>query len=258
MSLQNREEYLRLAVQRLAPLFEQVGAPLPADIAVSVGFPSTAARARKEQRTGECWSPDRSAAKRHEIFISPVLGDASEALAVLVHELAHAAVGAKDGHRGRFPKVAKKLGLQPPMRATTAGPELKARLNALIADLGPYPHAALDASRPERKPQATRLLKVVCPDCGAVDRTTATRISRGLPWCDCGQVSPDASEFPSGFKLTRMIVAPESIEEDEVEIRVDPLTGRKIRIPQRADRKNADLYETGNRRSDCGTIGISA
>ena len=231
-----REEYLGLVIERLAPLFEGAGAPLPADIRVSVGFPSTAARARRKRRLGECWSPEQSAAKRHEIFISPVLGDAPEALAVLVHELVHAAVGVKDGHRGRFPKLAKKLGLLPPMRSTTAGPALKARLNDLLSSLGPYPHAALDASKPETKVQKTRLLKVVCPDCGAVDRTTATRIARGLPWCDCGQVPPGASELPSGCGLTRMIVAPESIDEGEVEIRVDPIAGRQVRIPKRPTR----------------------
>jgi hypothetical protein len=239
-----REEYLVLAMGKLAPLFERVGAPLPADIRVSVGFPSSAARARRNPAIGECWSPEKSAAKCHEIFISPVLGEASKALEVLVHELTHAAVGTKDGHRGRFPKVAKKLGLLPPMTATTAGPELKARLNALISDIGPYPHAALDASKPERKPQATRLLKVVCPECGAVDRTTATRISRGLPWCDCGEVDPDASEFPPGCRLTRMIVAPESIDDGEFEIRVDPITGRKVRIPK----QNNLLTSPGYRR----------
>lgn len=215
-----REEYLGLVVNRLSPLFDQAGASLPPDIQVSVGFPSSAARTRRKRSLGERWSPEKSAAKRHEIFISPVLGNPVEALAVLVHELVHAAVGVKDGHRGRFPKVAKKLGLLPPMRSTTAGPALKTCLNALIADLGHYPHAALDVTKPERKPQATRLLKVYCPGCGYVARIAQSWIEQGLPTCMCGSEWAVAVPFP----------------EEEFETRTDPITGRQFRIPTRARR----------------------
>lgn len=210
-----REEYLGLAAERLAPLFVEAGAPLPADIQIGVGLPSSAARARRNQAIGECWSPEKSAAKRFEIFVSPVLGDVLGAMATLVHELVHAAVGVKEGHRGRFAKVAKKLGLLPPMRATTAGPELKARLNAISTDLGPYPHAALDVTKPERKPQATRLRKVSCPGCGYVARIAQSWIERGLPTCICGTEWLAEVPFP----------------EDEFETLTDPLTGREFRIP---------------------------
>ena len=70
---QTREEWLGKAVERLAPLFGSIGAPLSGDIRVSVGFPSRAARAHQKRHIGECWSPKHSAAQRHEIFISPVL-----------------------------------------------------------------------------------------------------------------------------------------------------------------------------------------
>ena len=229
---QTREEWLNEAVQRLAEMFDGIGAPLPRDIRVSVGFPSRAARSSRKRHIGECWSPKHSAALRHEIFISPVLGSGLEAAETLVHELVHAAVGVEHGHRGRFAKAARQIGLLPPMTQTPASPELKARLNALITTIGPYPHAALDVTGAERK-QRARLLKVVCPNCGAVDRTTASRITRGLPWCDCGDVAPEVMEMPAGVHPTRMIVAPESDEDGELEILIDPLTGRKTNIHRR-------------------------
>jgi predicted RNA-binding Zn-ribbon protein involved in translation (DUF1610 family) len=229
---QTREEWLNEAVNRLAPMFESIGAPLPGDIRVSVGFPSRAARSRRKRHIGECWSPKHSAALRHEIFISPVLGDGLQATETLVHELVHAAVGVEHGHRGRFAKVARQIGLLPPMTQTPASPELKARLNALVTTIGPYPHAALDVTGAERK-QRARLLKVVCPNCGAVDRTTASRITRGLPWCDCGHLLPEVMEMPAGFHPTRMILAPESDEDGEFKILIDPLTGRTTNIHRR-------------------------
>lgn len=105
-------------------------------------------------------------------------------LDVLVHELVHAADDCRSGHKGAFRRLATAIGLTGRMTATVAGPELAARLHALAEELGPYPHAALDASM--RKKQSTRMLKVVCPDCGYAVRTTNKWLEIGVPTCPCG------------------------------------------------------------------------
>ena len=111
------------------------------------------------------------------MFISPVLKDSIEVGGCLVHELVHAAVGIECKHRGAFARVAKTIGLEGKMTATTPGEALRTRLKELIAKIGEYPHARLIASnRP--KTQTTRMLKVTCKECGCVVRMTANGLRR--------------------------------------------------------------------------------
>ena len=92
-----REEWLTQAVEELRPVFDDLH-PLPQKIRVTCGFPSARSTALKK-RIGEHWSPKASEDQTHEILISPVLDDAVEVFAVLVHELGHAATDG-DGHQG--------------------------------------------------------------------------------------------------------------------------------------------------------------
>jgi predicted peroxiredoxin len=89
------------------------------------------------------------------------------------------------GHKAPFARIAKRVGLEGKMTATHAGKTLAQRLNALAAEIGPYPHASLDMS--QVKKQGTRLIKLVCADCGYTVRTTAKWIEIGLPTCACGE-----------------------------------------------------------------------
>jgi len=84
--------------------------------------------------------------------------------------------------------LARAIGLAGKMTATTAGPELTARLNGLAGSLGAYPHAALTPARAEGspKPQSGRMRKVRCPDCGYLVRAATQWIAIGLPTCPCG------------------------------------------------------------------------
>jgi len=189
-----REEWLVRAMVLLRPWFAAVGFSLPENTRLSCGFTSSPRRA-----LGQCWAEWVSRDNSFEIFITPVLDDSIEVLAVLIHELCHTAVGIAAGHRGSFKRVALAVGLVGPMRSTTAGPELKERLNALSEQLGPYPHAELRAStrKPRTpggeppttgpKPQSgSRLKRVVCPSCGYLVRTTQKWLAVGLPTCPCG------------------------------------------------------------------------
>jgi hypothetical protein len=106
--------------------------------------------------------------------------------------LAHVAAEPNAGHKGAFVKIVKAIGFKAPWTSTPATPELIGRLNGLIVNLGPYPHAAIDKSG--RKKQGTRMLKVVCPECGYTVRTTQQWIDTGLPTCVCGTETEFATQ----------------------------------------------------------------
>jgi hypothetical protein len=72
------------------------------------------------------------------------------------------------------------------MRATVASPALTERLAEFLQVTGPYPHARLTAADRPTKKDGTRLLKVVCPECGYTVRVTRKWLDVGLPVCPCG------------------------------------------------------------------------
>jgi len=195
-----REDWLMRAIGLLRPDFDRIDARLPEKIRVSCGFPSKSALANKARRIGECWGVESSEDKSFQVFVSPLLKESVEVTATLVHELVHTAVGIECKHRGRFPKVAKAIGLEGKMTATVAGDALKVRLKRLIEQLGEYPHARLVASsRP--KTQTTRMLKVACKECGCVVRMTRKWLDdAGLPTCGCGgeMVEEEGGETEEG------------------------------------------------------------
>jgi len=176
-----REQWLHLAAARLAAAFKKEGKPLPETYRISCGL---AGGRIGGKRLGECWSDAASKDGCREIFISPEADDPVAVLAILVHELCHAALPFGVGHKRPFRTLATALGLTGRMTATTAGPELTERLNALVESIGPYPHASLMAT--ERKKEGTRLIQLACPDCEYTVRTTQKWIDIGLPVCPCG------------------------------------------------------------------------
>jgi hypothetical protein len=181
----NREQWLHECIQQLRPDFEQLAYPLPDKIRASCSWPSKSGLANKQRRIGEAWSAANSADQSCEVFISPVLKDPIDVSATLVHELVHCAVGVEKGHRGKFPTLAKALGLEGKMTATAAGETLKVRLREITEAIGPYPHAELTHSNAPKK-QSCRLLKVAC-ECGCVVRITRKWLDEvGPPTCGCG------------------------------------------------------------------------
>lgn len=190
-----REAWLAAAVEHFKPTFEAHSYPLQAQVRVTCGWPSRGGLARRKRVIGECWPTTYSEDGANEIFVSPILADPVEVAAVLVHELVHAAV-TTPGHREPFRSLALKMGLQGPMRSTTASSALRERLNVLSRRLGPYPHATLGTASddtmhapldvPSWKPQGTRLLRCAYPSCGYIARITQRWIAVGLPVCPCG------------------------------------------------------------------------
>jgi hypothetical protein len=183
MAARTREEWLNQAATELEPLFAEAGQPKRPQVRVSVGFPFASRKA-----IGQCWSKNASNDKRNEVFVSPFIENPVRVLDILVHELCHAYLDCKDGHKGAFRKLALAVGLQGKMTATEASPKLVEKLEAVIAKIGPFPHAGLNCDKVKTKKQTTRLLKAQCPACGYVIRVTRQWADTGLPMCTCGHV----------------------------------------------------------------------
>lgn len=153
-----REAWLMRALPLLSPLLLAAKAPpLPERIQVSAGFPKRSAKA-----IGQCWPETATKDKTIHVFISPVLGDdAARVLDVLLHELVHACVGNKHGHKKPFGEVARALGLEGKLTATIAGEDLRKKLLALAEQLGPYPHATIIGMTPKANPKKGEGKRVV-------------------------------------------------------------------------------------------------
>lgn len=173
-----REEWLDQAIRALAPLVTLACGVEP-KARVSVGFPITGGRGAK--RIGECWYGEATADNVPQIFVHPSVEAGVDALEVLCHELIHAALGKGVGHKGAFRVSALKLGLTGPMTATKAGDSLRANLQSIQDQLGPYPHAKLNTSG--RPIQKTYLLKAACATCGYTIRLTERWACVGVPAC---------------------------------------------------------------------------
>lgn len=182
-----REEWLVAAAEALAPIFAEAGVDLP-PMRVSTGWPG--GRGKKGNVIGQAWAAGAAEDGVAQVFVSPVLVESARVLDVLAHEIVHVADGNLSGHKGNFAKVAKAIGLEGKMTATVAGEALKARLDAIVDEIGPYPHAALKVGSEgsdEPKKQGTRMLKVECAEgSGYVVRMTRTWLDEyGAPSCAC-------------------------------------------------------------------------
>lgn len=182
----NREAWLTALAEKLRPLFEELKSPLPAKLHISVGWPSRGALSTRKQRIGEHWMATDAEGGRH-IFISPVLPSAAQAAETLVHELVHAALPDETKHKRPFVDLMKKVGLEGKPTATHAGSVLRARLETLSAELGPYPHPGLAATGREKK-QSTRMKKVKCATCGYTVRVTEKWLAVGTPICPTDKI----------------------------------------------------------------------
>ena len=90
------------------------------------------------------------------------------------------------GHKGPLRSLALAIGLTGKMTATEESEAFKQRLTPILAELGDYPHAKLDASN--RKKQTTRLIKTECPRCGYTARVARKWLDVGSPICPTDNV----------------------------------------------------------------------
>ena len=171
----NREQWLTEAAQHVnTDIFIPLGKEA-VDFRVSVGFPPKGGKPNQRGKAviGVCFNPALSAGNITEIFISPLLETAFEAIDTLGHEMVHAIVGTECGHKGPFKRLALAIGLNNgKMTEASAGPELTERLNAILAEMPPYPHSKLTPQSSTK--QGTRLIKGVCTGCDNVARQAKT------------------------------------------------------------------------------------
>src|SRR6201993_2311804 len=189
---QTREAWLNYIAQRMAPMFERLGAPLPAQLRIAIGFTSSGRRSR---RIGECWNNQCSEDRHFEIFIRPDLSESKDLMpmqvaAILGHELVHAAVGVAARHGKEFRRVARGIGLVGQMAATTTGPEFEEALGPILKEAGPLPDGRLQSSSgasshpSRRKRQHLSRVKCVCNTCGYAAHTTRRWFDfAGAPLC---------------------------------------------------------------------------
>lgn len=193
---QYREEWLsQLTLIFGATIFPDAGYHVPEELRVTCGFPSRSATG-KRRAIGQCFDAVASDDKHFEIFISPTISDPMEVADTLAHEIIHATVGIKAKHGKLFVACMKKIGLEGKPTATVAGDAFKQRVTPLLAQVGKYPHATLNPLMMLKK-QSTRLMKVVCRDCGYTARVTRKWLDDvGAPLCPggCCQKKPMEKE----------------------------------------------------------------
>ncbi len=136
----------------MRPWFKEKEFPLPETILVSVGFPKYGS----SKAIGQCWDAETSMGelKAPHIFIHPNQINEVRILDILLHELIHAAVGCKHGHKGPFKRLALEFGLAGKMTATFAeiGSEIYNELLKIAEELGPFPHIGLQPPVKQKVP----------------------------------------------------------------------------------------------------------
>lgn len=179
-----REEWLNAAVGMLNHLIATETDLTPASkIQISTAWPRND---RRGQVIGQCYQKKASKGW-HNIFVTPTLGTARQVLPVILHELIHAADDCEHHHAGAFRKAWRDLGFQGKPTESDPGPELRGKLLKIAMELPEYPHQRLDPGADLPKKQSTRMLKLECPSCGYVVRTTKKWLEVGLPTCFCGR-----------------------------------------------------------------------
>lgn len=117
------------------------------------------------------------------IFIHPVISNSTRAAGTLVHQLCHAALYSRS-HGLSFRRLATAVGLVGKMTKTMEGPLfVTMMMPAIIERVGPYPHAALRQIRGLEPPKQSRMIRVTCPHCRFVMRTTWKWLKVFTPRC---------------------------------------------------------------------------
>ncbi|MDP9164527.1 MAG: SprT-like domain-containing protein [Actinomycetota bacterium] len=136
--ISGRDLWLAEATGLMRAYFSRNGLPLPSKVYVSVG--ATVSRpASGLSAIGECFPRRGSSCDGPRVVIDHKVTDAQVVLAVLVHELIHAADDCVSSHGPWFCSWARVLGLVGDADATQAGPRLHTTLRAMRTQLGAYP-----------------------------------------------------------------------------------------------------------------------
>ena len=158
---QLREYWLRQAAVFLLDHMQRCGLKNVA-VRVSCGWPSSGGLGVGKMTVGECFAPTVCSDGVPQIFVSPRIADSVEVLGILLHELIHASVGHKAGHKKPFSQAARACGLEGPPTATIVSEKLRPVLVQYVQASGVYPHAAIRPTVKEKKGSRLRLYECQC------------------------------------------------------------------------------------------------
>lgn len=184
---ETREAWLTAAVEMFRPMFiTRANASIPSVVRVSVGFP---AGASVNKVIGQCLSTMVTKDKNHQVYINPILDNATDVLRCLSHELIHTVVF-EDGHKAKFQKIFKAMGHAGSALCTDVSELYGIELATMAEELGEYPHSGVvlveyttPTGRIKKKiqggpkVQSTRQIKVAC-ECGNQFYTSAKWINK--------------------------------------------------------------------------------
>lgn len=184
MKNSQRVAYYEAAYERIRA---QILPEAPPSATISVGFPSKK-RSGKAMTIGEC---AYDCIKDHEdgfgaenlITIHPIVGDdVVRALATLLHEMIHASLEPRVGHKKPFQVVCKRVGLLKPWTATEPDDDLRKKLQGIAyeleRDLG-YSPKGVYVPPPPRVVKASTVIKVGCAcDNGVTLSLSKTKFER--------------------------------------------------------------------------------
>jgi len=176
-----REEWLNAAIELIrVDYLTQVGIILP-DMKVSMGW---GPGVHPTATIGVCTQPESAEDGVAQLYVNPIKSDPKDILHILFHEVVHA-YNWSAAHGPEFKKLTEQAGLVGKVTEQVPGDDLKKTIAEMAEDLGEFPHSAIKVveyqtptGRTKARPaaakpaQTTRMLKVLCPDCGMISRTS--------------------------------------------------------------------------------------
>lgn len=122
----------------------------------------------------------------HEIRMGVHVGgrktkdESSRVADILLHEILHTC-NPRAGHKGSFAVMARTVGLEGALTATTASDELRSKIwEEVVTRLGKYPHDAVTLTPRGKRGKGSRSIKVQCQHCEFTMRTTRVWIDKAL------------------------------------------------------------------------------
>jgi hypothetical protein len=145
--LASRESWLQGAAGILSSWIDSTESEgtYPSNVRYACGFPiGSHGKKGCGDVIGQAWSRTVSTDGAAETFISPVLDEPTRVLDVLLHEMAHHALGIPEGHGKKFGALVRELGMIGPKTATTSSHLLRERFrDEVMPFIGRYPHGAM-------------------------------------------------------------------------------------------------------------------
>lgn len=186
-STPNREEWLTEVAKLIVPIFQVPEFP---KFRVTCGWPVSNGLANKKRTIGQCFGAESSGDGSFEIFISPLLDKPMDVAGTVAHELVHVVAGIEAGHKSKFVRFAKRIGLTngKPTQASP-GKQLEDTINGLLVKhkIPEYPHKAISPKGKVVDSSKAKDVTLTCTECQCKIRITFAWITKsGIPTCGCG------------------------------------------------------------------------